>query len=43
MWFNPFALVMLPVIPYWMFWQYVILGDPPEVTRDDLGRPRRRR
>jgi len=30
------------VIPYWMFWHFVILGDNSRpVTRDELGRPRR--
>lgn len=35
--FSPFAWYLGT---YWMFWQYVILGDNSQpVTRDQLGRP----
>jgi len=36
--YNPFAWIMFPIAIYAMVLQTVILGDPPAVRRDQLGR-----
>lgn len=36
--FNPFAWVMVPIGVYATVLQVLIMGNPPPVTRDQLGR-----
>jgi hypothetical protein len=36
--YNPFAWIMYPIAIYAMVLQILIMGNPPTVTRDQLGR-----
>jgi hypothetical protein len=36
--YNPFAWIMFPIAVYAIVLQTLVLGDPPTVRREDLGR-----
>jgi hypothetical protein len=38
MFYNPFTWIMLPIGIYAAVPQSIVLGNPPPVTRDDLGK-----